>query len=105
MTQFQDEPYYREAKSDLLKHKNIWHTEATIRPALELSKREQKDNLLPWMSTLTTLGGKSIWEATQRLQIKDGISVAAPFGEHDKRLVFTSITRFMSIVRLFRCCS
>ncbi|KAE8316245.1 hypothetical protein BDV41DRAFT_585636 [Aspergillus transmontanensis] len=51
VTQFQNEPYipslflknYREAKPNLLKHKNIWHTEATILPALELWEREQKE--------------------------------------------------------------
>ncbi|KAE8341041.1 hypothetical protein BDV24DRAFT_174932 [Aspergillus arachidicola] len=51
VTQFQNEPCipslflknYREAKPNLLKHKNIWHTEATILPALELWEREQKE--------------------------------------------------------------
>ncbi|RAQ52919.1 hypothetical protein AFGD_001586 [Aspergillus flavus] len=33
----------REVKPNLLKHKNIWHTEATILPALELWEREQKE--------------------------------------------------------------
>ncbi|KAE8412443.1 hypothetical protein BDV36DRAFT_304839 [Aspergillus pseudocaelatus] len=83
VTQFQNEPYipslflknYREAKPNLLKHKNIWHTEATILPALELWEREQKEQgIIPedWQpATLDDYpyypGWKERWEATQRL--------------------------------------
>lgn len=52
VTRLREEPYmpslflknYREAKAELMKHKNAWHTEATVVPALERWEEEQKEN-------------------------------------------------------------
>ncbi|UDD55967.1 hypothetical protein AFCA_003550 [Aspergillus flavus] len=84
VTQFQNEPYipslflknYREVKPNLLKHKNIWHTEATILPALELWEREQKEQgIIPedWQpATLDNYpyypGWEERWNANQSLK-------------------------------------
>ncbi|KAB8272107.1 hypothetical protein BDV30DRAFT_249742 [Aspergillus minisclerotigenes] len=84
VTQFQNEPHipslflknYREAKPNLLKHKNIWHTEATILPALELWEREQKEQgIIPedWQpATLDNYpyypGWEERWNANQSLK-------------------------------------
>lgn len=39
---------YREAKRELLRHKNAWHTEMTVVPALERWEEEQKrDGVVP----------------------------------------------------------
>ncbi|OJJ56494.1 hypothetical protein ASPSYDRAFT_156656 [Aspergillus sydowii CBS 593.65] len=52
VTRLREEPYmpslflknYGEAKAELMKHKNAWHTEATVVPALERWEEEQREN-------------------------------------------------------------